>query len=65
MLLTNSHTVRSHIWDGMLERVRGGGERGRETEGEEEGERRRRRGRERERERKKRKRGLHFSLHKA
>ena len=21
MLLTNSHTVRSHIWDGMLERV--------------------------------------------
>ena len=63
MLLTNSHTVRSHIWDGMLERVR---EEGRERERD----RGRGRGREEEEERerekrKKRKRGLHFSLHKA
>ena len=47
MLLTNSHTVRSHIWDGMLERVRGGereGEGERETERGGGGEGRERRG---------------------
>ena len=64
MLLTNSHTVRSHIWDGMLERVI---EEGRERErdrGRGRGRERRRRRGEREK-RKARKRGLHFSLHKA